>query len=65
MIAARGNQRRVSASSVRETGAEPMRMAVTEDRSVRASRASSRSSMAIIVGTEVSAVTRCAPIASM
>ena len=48
-----------------EIGADPMRTDVTEDRSVRASRASSRSIIAIIVGTEVSAVTPSAPIASI
>jgi hypothetical protein len=42
-----------------------MRITLTEERSVRASSARSRSIMAIIGGTEVSDVARWPPMASM
>src|SRR5207248_6338075 len=56
VMVARGKVSLTAAMSAGDTGAEPIRTALTDDRSARAKSSGSRSSIDIIVGTEVSAV---------
>ena len=53
-----GKTLRAASISPSETGAKPIRTAVTADKSLRSSSAVSRNIMAIIVGTEVRVVAR-------
>jgi len=48
-----------------DTGADPIRTARTEDKSLDANSSGSRSIIAIIVGTEVRVVARCALAAAI
>ena len=64
-MVARGKVSLTAAMSAGDTGAEPIRTALTDDRSASAKSSDPRSSIAIIVGTDVSAVARCVLAAAM
>jgi hypothetical protein len=60
-----GKARRAASISPPETGAEPIRIDETDERSVCFSSVVSRNIIAIIVGTEVNAAARYMAAASM